>query len=115
VSQTQAHNAPIEHLAANRCPSPYPHKPFVMCSLRIAAALPTILLELPVSVVERADLASLEPSRNAVEVECVLQRRVSRAAAGLGMPQLRTLQIPQATVHSSLVAEAWFAWHSMPI
>lgn len=23
------------------------------------------------------------------------------------------LQIPQATVHSSLVAEAWFAWHSM--
>lgn len=27
----------------------------------------------------------------------------------------RTLQIPQATVHSSLVAEAWFAWHSMPI
>jgi hypothetical protein len=24
-----------------------------------------------------------------------------------------TLQMPQATVHSSLVAEAWFAWHSM--
>merc|ERR1719340_327229 len=23
------------------------------------------------------------------------------------------LHIPQATVHSSLVAEAWFAWHSM--
>jgi hypothetical protein len=28
--------------------------------------------------------------------------------------KLLTLQIPQATVHSSLVAEAWFAWHSMP-
>jgi hypothetical protein len=26
-----------------------------------------------------------------------------------------TLQIPQATVHSSLVAEAWLAWHEMPI
>lgn len=25
-----------------------------------------------------------------------------------------TLQIPHATVHSSLVADAWFAWHSMP-
>ena len=24
------------------------------------------------------------------------------------------LQTPQATVHSSLVAEAWFAWHSIP-
>jgi len=24
-----------------------------------------------------------------------------------------TLQIPQATVHSSLVADAWLAWHSM--
>ncbi len=26
----------------------------------------------------------------------------------------RTLQIPQATVHSSDVAEAWLAWHSIP-
>ncbi|EZA50006.1 hypothetical protein X777_11495 [Ooceraea biroi] len=24
-----------------------------------------------------------------------------------------TLHTPQATVHSSLVADAWFAWHSM--
>lgn len=24
-----------------------------------------------------------------------------------------TLQTPQATVHSSLVADAWFAWHSI--
>ena len=28
---------------------------------------------------------------------------------------LLTLQTPQATVHSSLVADAWFAWHSIPI
>lgn len=26
----------------------------------------------------------------------------------------RTLQMPQATVHSSLVADAWLAWHSIP-
>ena len=30
------------------------------------------------------------------------------------VPVKLTLHIPQATVHSSLVAEAWFAWHSMP-
>lgn len=28
---------------------------------------------------------------------------------------IRTLQIPQATVHSSLVDEPWLAWHSMPV
>lgn len=26
-----------------------------------------------------------------------------------------TLQTPHATVHSSEVADAWFAWHSMPV
>lgn len=28
---------------------------------------------------------------------------------------LLTLQIPQATVHSSVVDDPWFAWHSMPV
>lgn len=27
--------------------------------------------------------------------------------------KLLTLHTPQATVHSSLVADAWFAWHSI--
>jgi hypothetical protein len=42
--------------------------------------------------------------------------RVSSRVAKGGQPRQRspTLQIPQATVHSSLVADAWFAWHSMP-
>jgi hypothetical protein len=34
--------------------------------------LPAILLKLPVAVVERTDLPRLQPTRDAVEVECVL-------------------------------------------
>lgn len=50
-----------------------------------------------------------------MKVKCVLQRCVSDKVAGFKAARThRTLQIPQATVHSSLVAEAWFAWHSMP-
>ena len=26
-----------------------------------------------------------------------------------------TLQIPQAALHSSFVADTWLAWHSMPV
>ena len=40
--------------------------------LRSCTSLPTVLLELPVAVVERADLTCLEPARDAVEVEGVL-------------------------------------------
>lgn len=36
------------------------------------ASSATVLLELPVAVVERAHLAGLEPARDAVEVEGVL-------------------------------------------
>lgn len=36
--------------------------------------LPSVLLELPVSVIEWAYLSGLEPSRDAVEVEGVLKR-----------------------------------------
>jgi len=32
----------------------------------------TVLLELPIAIVERAHLPRLEPTRDAVEVECVL-------------------------------------------
>lgn len=46
--------------------SPYPPPP---------EYLPPILLELPIPVVEGADLAGLEPSRDAVEVEGVLRNR----------------------------------------
>lgn len=37
-----------------------------------SSALPSVFLELPVPVIQWADLAGLEPSRDAVEVECVL-------------------------------------------
>lgn len=88
----------------------------------------TIFLELPVPVVERTDLTRLEPAGNAVEVECMLWGCVSRALylsiprslnhrlrIPTKLPRSRrlTLQIPQATVHSSLVALAWLAWQSI--
>jgi hypothetical protein len=47
-----------------------------------------------------------------MKVKCVLVN-VSAAQAKVFQMKL-TLQIPQATVHSSLVADAWLAWHSMP-
>jgi hypothetical protein len=43
-----------------------------MLSIVKRSRLATILLELPVAVVERADLARLQPARDAVEVEGVL-------------------------------------------
>ncbi len=70
--------------------------------------LTTVLLELPVSVVEWAYLTSLQPTRAAVEVESMLEMEVSRVIIA-GRNERLTLQIPHATVHSSLVAEAWFA------
>jgi hypothetical protein len=86
------------------------NKPFtIMCLPRLRhRRLSAVLLELPVPVVERADLARLEPSRDAVEVECVLRVLASGRRVEMFKGNL-TLQIPQATVHSSLVAEAWFA------
>lgn len=72
----------------------------------LSPRLPTVLLELPISVVERTHLTRLQPSGNAVEVEGVLQLSVMLV---LFRVCSRTLQIPQATVHSSLVAEAWLA------
>lgn len=74
--------------------------------IAMAEHLSTVLLELPVPVVQRADLSRLEPSRNAVEMECVLFLLALIFCEMLAKP---TLQIPQATVHSSLVAEAWLA------
>ena len=46
--------------------------------------LPSVLLEFPVSVVEWAYLSGLEPSRDAVEVECVLHRGDKLVVAFMG-------------------------------
>ena len=41
-------------------------------SLCLSFLLTTVLLELPVPVVQRTNRSGFEPPRNAVEVECVL-------------------------------------------
>lgn len=53
-------------------------------------------------------------------IELVLPR-VMKKGDSIATRELRnrtvflTLQTPHATVHSSEVADAWFAWHSMPV
>ena len=68
------------------------------------------LLEFPLSVVQRTHIPRLEPPRNAVEVESMLQDTVDNLNHRFTkLTKVRTLQMPQAAVHSSLVAETWFA------
>lgn len=43
-----------------------------------------------------------------------LSWRVRKKQELMNLDEIRTLQTPQATVHSSDVAEAWLAWHSIP-
>jgi hypothetical protein len=43
----------------------------------------------------------------------LMLRTITKKYSTKGKQLLLTLQTPQATVHSSLVADAWFAWHSM--
>lgn len=70
-------------------------------------SLPTVLLELPISIVQWADLTGLQPSRYTMEVESMLREEDmlvfgnSKADMDKGL----TLQIPHATVHSSVVWE----------
>ena len=56
------------------------------------------------------DLASFEPARDAVEVEGMVAPDFKQKI----LTDLKVFtHMPHATVHSSLVAEAWLAWHSM--
>lgn len=53
-------------------PEGFPH-PFLRIRIQfLICPLTAVLLELPISVVERAHLTGLEPPRNAVEMERVL-------------------------------------------
>ncbi len=74
------------------------------CNIFVPNVVSTaIFLEFPITIVEWADLTSLQPSRDTMKMECVLERVISFLAQTHSFR--RTLHIPQATVHSSLVAE----------
>jgi hypothetical protein len=78
-----------------------------------------VLLQFPFTIIERAYVPCFEPAGDAVEVECVLfVCLVGGGCIGVGVGREedwgRTLQIPHAALHSSLVADTWFAWQSMP-
>lgn len=49
-----------------------------------------------------------------MEMEGVLNDAGQQLQHRITLKPGHTLQIPQATVHSSLVTEAWLAWHSIP-
>lgn len=66
-----------------------------------------ILLQLPLSVIQRTHISGLEPARDTVKVECVLYKDQHATLLVLFKPL--TLHIPQAAVHSSLVADTWLA------
>jgi hypothetical protein len=66
----------------------------------VIANIPYIL-----SIIQWTDLTGLEPTRNAVEMESVLNENMSVYLFNLeGLIRLLTLHWPHATVHSSVVA-----------
>ena len=67
--------------------------------------LSPVLLEFPVAIIQWTHLPSLQPAGDAVEMECVLTQMLAYTFE-LSETETLTLHIPQATVHSSLVAEA---------
>jgi hypothetical protein len=84
-----------------------------MCSQPIVRCLPTILLELPVSVVERADLAGLEPSGDAVEVEGVIADTPGNSAFLAGSRGLVCLTL-NAEVHDVVPADGAVVDNNIP-
>ena len=62
-----------------------------------------------------------KPNSKSVPIQQLLcnQSQTDKGTITIGKPKERAKKnkiksIPQATVHSSLVALAWLAWHSMP-
>ena len=62
-------------------------------------------MQFPLAIVERTYIASLEPSGDAVEMEGVLGGQSWLFGGEREEDDQHTLQIPQAALHSSLVAE----------
>lgn len=101
---------PPERVLFGKNPPPlFRSVPFRAASSLASESLPflaSVLLKLPIAIIEWTDGSCLQPSRNTVEVKCVLgEQSATRARRFWGQCCL-TLHIPHATVHSSLVADA---------
>ena len=78
----------------------------------MAWQLTTVFLKFPLAIVQRTNLTCFQPPRDAMKVKCLKRKTTSKAREN-HQSSLTWLHTPQATVHSSVVAAAWFAWHSI--
>jgi hypothetical protein len=67
------------------------------------------LLQLPFTIIQRTNIPRFQPTRDTVKVEGMLQDKHIISTAGEEKMSSPTLQMPHAALHSSLVAETWFA------
>merc|ERR1719356_1933288 len=100
----------LDHVPSHK----YPHTSSGTCSTpHKAVFLMSILLELPVPVVERTNLSGLQPPGDAVEVEGVVTHPPGHSALLTGSTRLISLTL-DAQVHDVVPADGAVVHHDVP-